>query len=864
MPPDLYTELLDIPEGTRPPDCYTLLGLPLYENAPEAIRKAVLSQTAKVRRHALDPDRERAQRIQEILNEIGRARTILGDPQRKSRHDDLMIARQFGFEVPPESTPAKASKRHRLCPDCGARMEQRQRTCIRCGWDATKHAAEAAGEAAAVAGQAAVDGSTLLSRLRIVAMRALRALESCSPRLRMPAINTVLLSRTGIGVAAAALLGIGVLGLVKFRATMQKPPDGPAAEKTTPGPSVTAKPQSRLGTPIDWADVHPAFRNREPDKRRAALAKFGGTDATEAAVMNALRWLQAQQGKDGAWGKELQPAMTAFALLAFLGHGETIASPDFGDSVERALEWFVKNQETNGFFSGGDGHQYSFVVAAYALSEACALMDLPTVKPVLSKALDVIIKGQNPKGLWNYECVPGDRNDTCYSVWCAQALATAHMAGLGNERIEAAMRRAVPGFKANAHSDGGFGYCEPGTKYAAVGVWSLEMLGVPNDPDIRKALGVAGRETFAWRQNKRSRSRPLYHGYFTTCALAARNDDRWRKWNGQISKALCANQTKPSSPQPAGSGYWASPCPKEAERDPAYSTALCTLMLESYYRYAPGAFPALPEPPPLERPMVSDTPGRAGDGMTVDLKGGVVMEFVWCPPGSFAMGSGEQVHLSAEIQHRVTLTKGFWMGKFEVTQEQWQHIMGSNPSRFREIGLRVPVEHVSWNDCQDFIRRMNDRMRGGGFRLPTEAEWEYACRAGTTTALHNGKDLTSRTGSCPNLNEIAWYSSSTIPNLSKTGPHSSKTTHPVGILEPNSWGLHDMIGNVYEWCEDWFGKYPTVDVTDPLGVQSGSKRCLRGGSWSAQAWCCRSPFRSAMPPATRNSISGFRLVWTAQ
>ena len=262
---------------------------------------------------------------------------------------------------------------------------------------------------------------------------------------------------------------------------------------------------------------------------------------------------------------------------------------------------------------------------------------------------------------------------------------------------------------------------------------------------------------------------------------------------------------------------------------------------------------------PTEPRFIAKTVHRSvGDVFLVDLGNDVELEMVWILGGSFLMGSpeGENDRLDSETQHRVTLTKGFWMGKYPVTQEQWQSVMGSNPSHFK--GAKLPVEKVSWDDCQGFIEKLNQksevggRRAGGMFRLPTEAEWEYACRAGTTSALNDGKKLTSDVGRCPNLDKVAWHKE-----------NSDSTTHPVGQKKPNAWGLYDMHGNVWEWCQDWYGDYPSGAVTDPVGLGSGNSRVYRGGGWVNRAMYCRSANRAASPPGNSANNLGFRLVRAA-
>lgn len=222
---------------------------------------------------------------------------------------------------------------------------------------------------------------------------------------------------------------------------------------------------------------------------------------------------------------------------------------------------------------------------------------------------------------------------------------------------------------------------------------------------------------------------------------------------------------------------------------------------------------------------------KAGDQKRVMLPGGVALELVYCPPGTFVMGSPaeEPGHEADEAAHRVTLTKGFWIGKYEVTQEQWTKVMGRNPSRFK--GEVCPVDSVSWEDCQAFLQKA-----GNGLRLPSEAEWEYACRAGE--ARPEGEDLTAR----------SWF-----------GRYG---TCPVGRKLPNAWGIHDMLGNVWEWCQDRYGTY-SGDETDPTGAGFGESRVLRGGSWACEAVNCRPADRGSTTPDLRDGNGGFRVACSA-
>ncbi len=232
-----------------------------------------------------------------------------------------------------------------------------------------------------------------------------------------------------------------------------------------------------------------------------------------------------------------------------------------------------------------------------------------------------------------------------------------------------------------------------------------------------------------------------------------------------------------------------------------------------------------------------------------------ILNMIWIVPGTFVMGSpaSEQDRLSDEgSQTVVTITKGFWMGHHEVTQGEYQSLMGTNPSSFAG-NLTMPVERVSWHDATNFCATLTQRefsasrlASGWVYRLPTEAQWEYACRALTTSRFHYGDDL-----AYASLTNYAWFE----------GNNSPYGTKPIGQKLGSPWGLVDMHGNVWEWCQDWYGSYPGGSVTDPQGPGAGSKRVIRGGSWIDQAWQCRSAKRyNGWDPASATSFIGFRVV----
>ena len=226
----------------------------------------------------------------------------------------------------------------------------------------------------------------------------------------------------------------------------------------------------------------------------------------------------------------------------------------------------------------------------------------------------------------------------------------------------------------------------------------------------------------------------------------------------------------------------------------------------------------------------------------------------WIKPGQFVMGSPKEEKdrdLDEDPLTQVLFQSGFWMGKYEVTQRQYERIMGVNPSTFKGDPAR-PVEQVSWDDTEAFCKRLTQSEFVAGrlpigyvYRLPTEAEFEYACRSGTTTRYNYGDDL-----DYSQLADYAWYSA-----------NSESATHVVGLKKPNLWGLHDINGNVWEWCLDWYqDRHPGGSVEKPAGPPTGTARVFRGGGWDYNAASCRSSYRNNVNPARRSAYLGFRLV----
>jgi formylglycine-generating enzyme required for sulfatase activity len=262
--------------------------------------------------------------------------------------------------------------------------------------------------------------------------------------------------------------------------------------------------------------------------------------------------------------------------------------------------------------------------------------------------------------------------------------------------------------------------------------------------------------------------------------------------------------------------------------------------------------------------------------LTFDLGKGIKLEMVLIPAGEFMMGSPDSdkdARDDEKPQHRVRITKPFYLGKYLVTQEQWRAVMGSNPSRFR--GPNNPVEMVGWDECENFLKKLNAKIgnQGGKFLLPTEAQWEYACRAGSKTKYCFGDDETQ-------LGDYAWWCKNSYSNTHPVDEKKPKAqglfdvlgnpwyssvdspnkTQPVGLKKPNAWGLYDMHGNVWEMCQDWHedGYYKDSPVDDPTGPIKGSQRVHRGGSWNSNAFFCRSAVRNEIGWADLGGDVGFR------
>ena len=247
------------------------------------------------------------------------------------------------------------------------------------------------------------------------------------------------------------------------------------------------------------------------------------------------------------------------------------------------------------------------------------------------------------------------------------------------------------------------------------------------------------------------------------------------------------------------------------------------------------------QPIEAQQPM-EQTPVTNVDNISIPVKDGISIDMVRVEAGTFTMGATAEMKnpdYNEKPIHRVTLTNDYYIGKYEVTQALWQTVMGNNPSYFK--GDNLPVEQVSWNDCKKFLSKLN-RITGKMFRLPTEAEWEYAARGGN-------KSRGYQYSGSKKLSNVSWYKG-----------NSGSKIHAVGTKQPNELGIYDMSGNISEWCQDWYAKYNSSSQVNPTGANSGSYRVVRGGSWGHDARYCRSSFRIYFTPDYRYINLGLRLV----
>lgn len=357
------------------------------------------------------------------------------------------------------------------------------------------------------------------------------------------------------------------------------------------------------GPAIDWdavdksPDLKGVYAARSPKTRKKALKANGGSEETEAAVLRALRWLKKHQKEDGSWdGKSLKndrhvaaTACTAFALLTFLGHGETHDSEEFGKTVRKSVDYLLAAQKDDGRFLHSDGHDYTHPIAAFALCEAYAMTQIEEIKEAAEKSIVPIVKGQNTHGGWNYNMRVDTRCDTSYMGWCAQAVRAAQTAGLEVEGLARVCTKAVDGFKKNSHPEGGFGYTSPSKTHGltGVGTYCMAMLGQANSPEFLRGIGViTERSKVSWAEPKGK----IYYWYYDIAAMFRNGGQVWQDWNAQAAPDMADGQIVLKSEGEGGKdiGYWETPAGVRSHCPTFINTCLCAMSLEVYYRYTPA------------------------------------------------------------------------------------------------------------------------------------------------------------------------------------------------------------------------------------------------------------------------------------
>jgi hypothetical protein len=338
--------------------------------------------------------------------------------------------------------------------------------------------------------------------------------------------------------------------------------------------------------------------NRKPRIRGILGVKYNNSPETEAAVERSLRWLKKNQQPNGSW-RNNGVAMTSLAILSFLAHGEKPGeSEEFGDTVQKGLEYLMSQQDAQGRFKGSDGHEYSLPIATYALCEAYGMTLNPNVKKAAEKALATVVNGQHPSGGWDYNVKQTDRDDTSYMGWCAQAIKAGHMAQLEVDGLDKALKLAVRGFKKNAGTSGGFGYTAPSGNHGmtSVGTLCMQLLGAADQKETKQSLDVMDKwmpsleEKFAGIGGE---SLQYYFYYATQCRFHA-GGKRWSSWNEVMKRVYVPAQKKLAKEvsgyvdhkgNPQEIGWWEN---KDHHTDrPVMDTCLAALQLMVYYRNLP-------------------------------------------------------------------------------------------------------------------------------------------------------------------------------------------------------------------------------------------------------------------------------------
>jgi serine/threonine protein kinase/formylglycine-generating enzyme required for sulfatase activity/lysophospholipase L1-like esterase len=624
----------------------------------------------------------------------------------------------------------------------------------------------------------------------------------------------------GAGGVLAVAVVVVLVAFKKEPAAGEKEPDQNAPSDTRAGRLVPGSFFARSGPP-----------------RAQLLSDGGGNEQSEAAVALGLQWIVQNQRADGSWafgGYDLDYgtydaddiAGTALAVLPLLGAGHTPREGKLARQVERGLDYLVRKQKADGDFGGG---MYVQGLATIAVCEAFGMTGDERLKAPAQQAVSYLVRAQHKGGGWRYR--PGEPGDTSSTGWQFMALKTGEMAGLVVPRET--LERVAAYLDSAMGPDGGYGYQGPGNSpgTTAIGLLCRQYMGWgPTRPEMRNGIEILKKDLPAANLNN------VYYYYYATQVMHHAGGKSWELWNSRMRDWLLQRQDKgqeDAKRERPLRGSW-SPV-GDVHGKPGgrlMVTSLALLTLEVYYRHVP-LFPA----------KEAGEAGRTVRAPSPTFTNRLGMEFVLVPRGTAWLGGGSGSPGDKEVE----VPHDFYLGKYEVTQEEWEKVTGKTPSHFRAVpGVsredvqRFPVEQVSWRDAQLFLKRLNAREKEAGwvYRLPTEVEWEYACRGGP---------MADRAESAFDF-YLEKPTNQLLPGQANFGlAKGARQPCKVGSYAPNRLGLYDMHGNVWEWCDD---AEPNARGRTPR----------RGGGWKHGPEYSRAAYHMTHLASDRVSDNGLRVA----
>ncbi|MBM4037090.1 MAG: hypothetical protein FJ290_01135 [Planctomycetes bacterium] len=768
MADDLYTELLGIPPGPRPPNHYALLGLPLFEHDTHAIHEAVLTQTAQLKRYALHPDPDRMRRVQELLNEVNGAGATLQDPNTKVPYD-AELAWQLGVALPVAEPPA-AEEFAEAAP---ARAPEAMRPL------------ELAPEPEAVAPPPEP------------APQAPPPAHEPAPSLLRAAVADLLWRHWGCALFALGII-LAICLPLAFWHPSPKPQTGanvgtatpPAAPKSTTPAISEPKKKVVPNWPFDAAEA----RRRQEAAANALGVKveevvdLGGGVTLDLVLIPAGEFvIGSSPGERGRFSPAVQKSVSIERPF-YMGRHE-VTQEQWQAIMGRSSTRFTRTKNP---------------VERVMWHDCCGLL------AKLNEKLPGRCFRLPTEAEWEWACRAGAATLFCFGD------SDANLGDYAWHRSNSSSRTHPVGEK----RPNAWGLHD---MHGNVWEWCASPFSDRYDGSESK-----GEDASAPRGRGRVSRGGSWANAPRDCSSASRCGSEPGTWSA--SSGFRVGCSVGSSGAPAPTKLVAPvPEPKESTPKDVVKTG--------------GDWPFGAAEARLRQAEAAKALGTSVEQRVV-LGGRVSLHLVLIPAGQFVIGSpaGEEGRYPGEDQKTVTIEKPFWMGKHEVTQEQWQAVMGDDAARL--TGTKNPVGGVNWDDCRAFLAKLNEKMTGWSFRLPTEAEWEWACRAGAATRF-------SFVDSDANLGDYAWYDA-----------NSKSRTHPVGEKRPNAWALHDMHGSVWEWCASPYAE--PYDGSESKGEDAPSRlRVVRGGSWRTALRACRAVRRGRFTPVYRDSHLGFRIACSA-